>query len=117
MCGMNRCLSVLPLLGAVVFLLTGCSSLRVRVSGDKGVQYQAAWTTEAQGNVTRSGPVPATFKFPADVVGWFRNAGASGEFRVRVYEGMGVLVDETVVDSGRRVVIERKGKGVSFRIE
>ena len=35
----------LTLLAGTGLLLTGCSSLRVKVSGDSGVQYQAAWTT------------------------------------------------------------------------
>jgi hypothetical protein len=30
---------------------------------------------------------------------------------------MGILVDEILIDSGRRVVIERQGRGVSYRIE
>jgi hypothetical protein len=97
--------------------ITGCTSMRVKVSGDRGVRYQAAWTTPDGGTVTRAGTVPETFTFKSDVTGWFQNSTGEGEFRVRVYEGMGILVDEILIDSGRRVVIERQGRGVSYRIE
>lgn len=101
----------------LLVLAAGCSSLRVKLSGDRGVRYQAAWTTAEAGTVTRSGTVPATLTFERDVTGWFQNPTASGTLRVRVYEGMGLLVDETIENSARRVVIERKGRGVSFRLE
>ena len=97
--------------------LAGCSSVRVKLSGDREVRYQAAWTTTSSGTTTRSGVVPASFSFDGDVTGWFQNATGSGEFRVRVYEGMGLLVDETLDGSARRFVIERKGRAVRFRME
>jgi len=113
---MNRLISPL-LAGSVALVLTGCSSVRVKLSGDVGVQYRAAYTTQEEGTTTRSGSVPASFRFDGEVVGWFMNATGSGRFRVRVYKGMGLLVDETVEDSARRVLIERKGRGVSYRVE
>ncbi|HAV64232.1 MAG TPA: hypothetical protein DCY13_17930 [Verrucomicrobiales bacterium] len=100
-----------------LLLATGCTSVRVRLTGDRGVRYTAAWTTTEAGTQTRSGTVPATLTFKGDFSGWFQNAASAGKFRVRVYEGMGVLVDETTVDRARRVVVERKGRGVSYRIE
>jgi hypothetical protein len=105
------------LLAVLALGLTGCSSLRVRVTGDRDVRYQSAWTTTARGTETRSGRVPSTFSFQDEVTGWVQNSTGSGRMRVRVYGGMGVLLDETLVDSARRVVIERKGRGVSYRIE
>jgi uncharacterized protein YceK len=105
------------LFAGLVIATTGCSSIRVKVSGDPGVRYQAAWTTADAGTTTRSGVVPASFTFDGDVLGWFQNATGNGEFRVRVFEGMGLLVDETFENSAQRVVIERKGRTVSFRID
>jgi hypothetical protein len=107
----------LTLLAGTGLLLTGCSSLRVKVSGDSGVQYQAAWTTAGAGTTTRSGSVPATFHFREAVTGWFQNACGDGRFRVRVYDGLSLLVDETFENAGRRLVIEHQGRGVSYRIE
>ncbi len=97
--------------------LAGCSSVRVKLSGDRTVRYQAAWTTTSSGTTTRSGVVPASFSFEGDVTGWFQNASGSGKFRVRIYEGMGLLVDETLDGAARRVVIERKGRAVRFSVE
>jgi hypothetical protein len=107
----------LTLLAGTGLLLTACSSLRVKVSGDSGVQYQAAWTTAGAGTTTRSGSVPATFHFSEAVTGWFQNAGGDGRFRVRVYDGLSLLVDETFENAGRRLVIEHQGRDVSYRIE
>ncbi len=112
----NRTLSSLLVAGAMLFS-SGCNSIRVKVTGDRGVQYQAAWTTASEGTVSRSGLVPASFTFAGNMAGWFQNATGAGAFRVRVYQGMGLLVDETVEDSPRRVVIERKGRSVSYRID
>jgi hypothetical protein len=109
---MNRMLACVA-----VALLTGCSTFRVRLSGDRGVAYHAAWTTPGGGTTTRMGTVPVSFTFDGNVTGWFQNASGSGKFRVRVYEGMSVLVDETLENNARRVVIERKGRGVSYRVE
>lgn len=100
-----------------VLMTAGCSSIRVKVSGDRGVSYQAAWTTADEGTTTRSGTVPASFGFDGDVTGWFQNATGTGRLRVRVYEGMGLLVDETIENTARRVVIERKGRSISYRVE
>jgi len=102
---------------AAVLAAAGCSSIRVKVSGDRDVRYQAAWTTAAGGTTTRSGPVPSSFRFDEDVTGWFQNATGTGRFRVRVYEGLGLLVDETIENSARRLVIERKGHSVSYRVD
>lgn len=116
---MNR-LSLLRLSSLALGLLlsgTACSSVRVRITGDKGVRYHAAWTPKDGSTQTRSGEVPASFKFDEDFVGWFQNAAGAGRFRVRVYEGYGVLVDESIDNTARRVVIERKGQSVGFRIE
>ncbi len=107
----------LLLTAGLAIAVAGCSSIRVKVSGDSGVRYQAAWTTASAGTTTRSGVVPASFTFDGDVLGWFQNATGNGAFRVRVYEGMGLLVDETFESSAQRVVIERKGRTVSFRID
>lgn len=96
---------------------SGCSSVRVSLSGDPGVTYHAAWTTASIMTTTRSGRVPASFTFDGSFSGWFQNASGSGRFRVRVYQGMGLLVDESLENSARRIVIERKGKGVSYRVE
>jgi hypothetical protein len=104
------------LLFTALLTAAGCSTVRVKVTGDRGVRYQAAWNTAGEGTQTRSGVVPASFRFKQDFAGWFQNATGTGEFRVRVYEGMGLLVDETT-DGARRVVVERKGRGVSYRIE
>jgi hypothetical protein len=107
----------LLLTAGLTITAAGCSSIRVKVSGDPGVRYRAAWTTASAGTTTRSGVVPASFTFDGDVLGWFQNATGNGEFRVRVYEGMGLLVDETFENSAQRVVIERKGRSVSYRID
>ena len=112
----NRtCLALLT--AGLALAATGCSSIRVKVTGERGVRYQAAWMTASEGTVTRSGVVPASFNFAGDMTGWFQNASGTGDFRVRVYEGMGLLVDETITGSARRVVIERKGRSVSYRFE
>lgn len=112
----NRVLNWL-VLACVVLLLTGCSSVRVRVSGDPGVTYHAAWTTANVMTTTRSGKVPETFSFDGNFSGWFQNASGAGRFRVRVYQGMGLLVDESLENSARKIVIERKGKRVSYRVD
>jgi len=96
---------------------TGCTSVRVRLTGDEGVRFQAAWSTAQAGTQTRSGAVPTTLKFDGDFTGWFQNPTGAGELRVRVYEGMSVLVDERTGRSVRRVVVERRGRGVSYRTE
>lgn len=113
---MNR-LPVKMLFLAALVAAAGCSSIRVKLSGDRGVRYQAVWTTAALGTTTRSGTVPESFSFKEDMTGWFQNATGTGTFRVRIYEGMGLLVDETIENSARRVVIERKGGGVSYRVD
>lgn len=109
MTAMRRCCLLLSFL----LLTTGCSPLRIKLSGDKGVRYQAAWTDD-KGNHAESGSVPKLYKFKDEkVVGWFRNLNSSGEFRVRVYQGWSLLVDETMVNSAQRVTVEKKGEGVS----
>ena len=101
----------------VLLLGTACSTVRVRITGDRGVRYQAAWTERNRGTQTRSGDVPVSFTFNEDFVGWFQNAAGAGQFRVRVYEGFGVLVDQSSDNTARRIVIERKGKSVGYRLE
>ncbi|MBI1177146.1 hypothetical protein GC207_06865 [bacterium] len=113
---MKRLLDCL-LLAGVVLLGAGCSTVRVRVSGDAGVTYHAAWSTADVMTTTRSGKVPKTFWFDGDFSGWFQNASGEGHFRVRVYEGMGLLVDESLENSARKIVIEHKGKRISYRID
>jgi len=94
-------------------MATGCTPLRIKLSGDKGVRYQAAWTDD-KGMHADSGRVPKTFKFKdKKFVGWFRSLNSSGEFRVRVYQGWSLLVDQTNVDSAQRITVEKKGEGVS----
>ena len=101
------------LLPAVVFMVTGCSPLRIKLSGTEGVRYQAAWT-DAKGNHSESGTVPKLYKFKDEqVTAWYRNLSSSGEFRVRVYQGWSLLVDETVVNSAQRITVEKNGDGVS----
>jgi hypothetical protein len=101
------------LLLSMLVLATGCSPLRIKLSGDSSVRYQAAWT-DNKGNHTESGAVPKLFKFKDEnVVGWFRNLSSSGEFRVRVYQGWSLLVDETSINSAQRITVEKKGDNVS----
>lgn len=103
------------LLLSLAVLATGCTPLRVKLSGDKGVRYQAAWTDD-KGNHALSGSVPKTFKFKDEkVVGWFRSLNSSGEFRVRVYQGWSLLADETIINSAQRITVDKKGDGVSIR--
>ena len=115
-CRVNRLLNWW-LLAGVVLLGAGCSSVRVRVSGDTGVAYHAAWSTADVMTTTRSGKVPKTFWFDGNFSGWFQNASGEGHFRVRVYEGMGLLVDQSLENSARKIIIERKGKRISYRID
>lgn len=110
--------AILPLLLATLLpLATGCSTVRVRVTGDSGVRYTSAWTTAKGATQTRSGTVPATLTFKEDFTGWFQNTTGSGSMRVRIYEGMGKLVDQTIVNRPGRVVVERKNHGIAFRVE
>lgn len=95
----------------------GCSNVRVSLKGDSGVRYAAAWTSSEGGTQTRSGPVPASFKFDGPFHGWFQNATGTGALRVRVYEGFVTLVDLTIEDRPGRVFVERKDRGVSYRVE
>jgi len=101
------------LLFSFMILATGCSPLRIKLTGSDGVRYQAAWTDD-KGNHSESGSVPKLYKFKDEkVVGWFRNLSSSGEFRVRVYQGWSLLVDETSVNSAQRITVEKTGDGVS----
>lgn len=109
---MNRLLQC-SLAVSASFLLTGCASMVVKLSGDKGLNYQAAWTDDT-GNHTQRGKLPETFKIRDEkYVGWFQNTTSAGEFRVRVYRGWSLLVDETVINSAQRITVEKKGNGVS----
>lgn len=110
-------LTILLAAAGLSLLATGCSTIRVHLSGTPGVEYHAAWSTRNVMTTTRRGKVPETFTFKDDFTGWFQNATGSGRFRVRVYQGMGLLVDQGLEDSGRKIVIERKGRRVSYRIE
>ena len=98
---------------AICLTVTGCARMVIKVSGDKGVNYRAAWTDDS-GSHTQRGPVPETFKVRDDkFVGWFQNTTSSGEFRVRVYRGWSLLVDETMINSAQRISVEKRGDGVA----
>lgn len=98
----------------LVGLVTGCSSVRVRLSGTEGSRYQAAWSTDEEGLKQQSGELPASITLPkGEVSGWFESKTSGAMFRVRVYQGWSKIYDLEMNDGGRRVVVETIGNSVS----